>query len=316
MQTDLLTKKSTQSVLSESPISRNQPALELPLPNAATDRTGGRPIVRSPKDLHLHPALENLGWSGLLDELNDAAGTARRPIHDPILIATDGTVLTGFGRWRLAVFEQVPEIYCIEHSLSVDDSLQFILIHHQTRRGWNDFVRIRLALSMKPSLQQAALTNMRSGGKYKGLANLPEAHPVNVRQQIADIAGVCARNVGNVEAILETAHPSLIDALGRGSLKINRAMQLCSLSHSEQLAEFIRFSEERAISRVIRHCLMEPRNGDTNLTLGTVLGALHSRDEFPSGSTALRIVRNRRTVILVGQDLLAEINSQKELPLK
>jgi hypothetical protein len=31
---------------------------------------------------------------------------------------------------------------------------------------------------------------------------------------------------------------------------------------------------------------------------------------------AVRIVRQKRTVILVGQDLLAEINSQKELPLK
>ena len=316
MQTDLVTKNSTQSVLFESSISRIQSGLELPLPTAATGRAEGRPIVRSPKDLHLHPALEKLGWAGLVDELNDAAGTARRPIHDPILIATDGTVLAGFGRWRLAVFEQVSEIYCIEHSLSVDDSLMFILTHHQTQRGWNAFVRIRLALSMKPSLQEAALANMRSGGKYKGLANLPEAQHVNVREQIADIAGVCPRNVGNVEAILETAHPSLIDALGRGSLKINRAMQLCILSHSEQLAEFIRYSEERAISKVIRHCLPELRKGDTNLTLGTVLGALHSREELPSGSVALRIVRNRRTVILVGQDLLAEINSHKELSLK
>ena len=30
----------------------------------------------------------------------------------------------------------------------------------------------------------------------------------------------------------------------------------------------------------------------------------------------VRIVRHKRTVILVGQDLLAEINSQKEMQLK
>jgi hypothetical protein len=34
------------------------------------------------------------------------------------------------------MFEQRSEIYCIEHSLSADDSLAFILDHHQTQRGW------------------------------------------------------------------------------------------------------------------------------------------------------------------------------------
>ena len=266
--------------------------------------------------MHLHSALEKVGWAGLVDELNDAAGPTIHPIHDPILIATDGTVLAGFGRWRLAVFEQVPEIYCIEHSLSVDDSLMFILTHHQTQRGWNAFVRIRLALTLKPSLQQVALNNMRIGGKYKGLANLPEAHHVDVRQQVADIAGVCPRNVGNVETILEIAHPTLIEALGNGTLKINRAMQFCKLPHAKQLVEFIRYSEERAISKVIRHSLVQPQNGDISLDPGTVLEALHSREEIRSGSVVVRIVRHKRTVILVGQDLLAELNSQKELPLK
>jgi hypothetical protein len=216
----------------------------------------------------------------------------------------------------MAVFEQVPEIYCIEYSLSADDSLLFILTHHQTQRGWNAFVRIRLALTLKPSLQQAALNNMRAGGKYKGLANLPEPHHIDVRQQVADMVGVCPRNVGNVEAILETAHPSLIDALGNGTLKIHRAMQFCKLAHAEQLVEFIRYSEERAISKVIRRCLVRPRKGAINVDLETVLAALHSREEPRSGSVVVRIVRHKRTVILVGQDLFAAINSQKELQLK
>jgi hypothetical protein len=54
-------------------------------------------------------------------------------------------------------------------------------------------------------------TNMRFGGKHKGLENLPEAQHVDVRQQLARMAGVCPRNVGNVEAILEIAHATLIE---------------------------------------------------------------------------------------------------------
>lgn len=76
----------------------------------AIDRAEGRPVVRSVKELHLHPALEMLGWAGLVEEFNDAVRSATHSIHDPILIATDGTILAGFGRWRLAVFEQRSEI--------------------------------------------------------------------------------------------------------------------------------------------------------------------------------------------------------------
>ena len=130
------------------------------------------------------------------------------------------------------------------------------------------------------------------------------------------MAGVCPRNVGNVETILETAHPSLIEALGNGMLKINRAMELCKSPRSDQLEEFIRYSEERATSKVIRRSLAQPRKGEISLDTGTVLDALHNREELCSGSVVLRIVRRKSTVILVGQDLLAEINSQKELPLK
>jgi hypothetical protein len=273
----LLTREITPRVPSELSVSRSQNALAPPQPVAAINRAEGRPVVRSLKALHLHPALERLGWTGLVEKFNDAARSASHSINDPILIATDGTILAGFGRWRLAVFEQMPEIYCIEHSLSADDSLAFILIHHQTQRGWNAFVRIRLALTLKPSLQQAALNNMRFGGTYKGLANLPEAHHIDVRQQVADMAGVCPRNVGNVETILEIAHPTLIEALGSGTLRINRAMQFCKSPHAEQLVEFIRYSEERATSTVIRRSLVQPQKGDISIDPGTVLEALHSR---------------------------------------
>src|SRR5450432_1647733 len=289
---DLLTKESAPSILSVPSAFRGQPGPKPPQFVPAISRAEGRPAVRSPKDLHLHPALEKVGWVGLIDELDDAAGLAIHPTHNPILIAADGTVLAGFGGWRLAVFEQVPEIYCIEYPLSPDDSLAFILTHHQTQRGWNAFIRIRLALTLKFSLQQAALNNMRFGGKYKGLANLPEAQHVDVRQRVADMAGVCPRNVGNVEAILELAHSTLIEALGNGTLKINRAIQFCKLPLAEQLEQFICYSEERATNKVIRRCLMEPRKHEISLDPGTVLEALHSREKLRSGSVVLRIVRH------------------------
>ncbi len=142
----------------------------------------GRPVVLSPQQLQLHGTLKELGWVGAIDEFNDARLT-HSSVAEPILVTTGGTILSRFGRWRSALFDARLEINCIDYQLDEDESLEFILTHHQMRRGRNDFVRIRLAPALEPNLQQRALDNMRTGGKLKGLANLPDAHHINVRKE-------------------------------------------------------------------------------------------------------------------------------------
>jgi ParB-like chromosome segregation protein Spo0J len=278
-------------------------------------RLEGRAVVRFPEQLRLHPALEELGWTGAIDEFNDDARLKEQSVPQPILITTNGTILAGIGRWRSAVFDGRHEINCIEYSLSEDEALQFILTHHKPQRGWNAFVRIRLALTLEPNLQQKALDNMRSGGKYKGSANLPEAQHLDVRHEIASAAGVGARNVSNVKTILQNAYPKLIDALQDGTLSINRAVQFCKLSRPEQLEQFIRYSEERATNKVIRQSIPQPKENKPSLDVGAVLDALQHMEARLPGSVAVRPGRHKRTVVLIGRDLLAEPASQKELQL-
>ena len=110
-----------------------------------------------------------------------------------VLITTNGTILAGFEHWRLAMLEGRHEINCIECSLSEDEALQFTFSHHQIRCGWNDFVRIRLAMTLEPALQPRALGNMRAGGKFKGSTNLSEADRINVREEIAKRFGIIER---------------------------------------------------------------------------------------------------------------------------
>jgi hypothetical protein len=170
--------------------------------SARRSRLDGRPVVRSPKQLRLHPALDELDWVGVIGELNEAVRLTNSSVTEPILITTNGTILAGISRWRTAVHDGRPEINCIEYPLSEDEALEFIIGHHQPQRGWNAFIRIRLALKLEPYFQQRALDNMRAGGKYKGSAKLPEAEHIDVRQEIARAAGVGARNVSNVRTIL------------------------------------------------------------------------------------------------------------------
>jgi hypothetical protein len=282
---------------------------------SAMNRLEGRPVVRLPLQLRLHRALGELGWTGVIDEFNDAVRLTHLSVTEPILITTNGTILAGFGRWRSAILTGRLEINCIEYQLNEDESLHFILTHHQSRNGWNDFVRIRLALTMEPNLRQKALDNMRAGGKLKGLANLPEAQHIDVRKEIARIAGVGDRNVGNVETILERAHPRLIVALQNGTLRISRALQFCKLSRAEQLEQFIRHSEERETNKVIRRAIRRPEKIEDSFDVISVLDALQHRQAQQPGSVAVRIGRHKRTVILVGKDLMTTLPSQKELHL-
>jgi hypothetical protein len=278
-------------------------------------RPEGQLLLRYPEQLRLHPAMEELGWTGVIDEFNDASRLTHPPVTEPILITTNGRILAGFGRWRSAVFDGRHEINCIEYPLSEDESLQFILSHHQTRCGWNDFVRIRLALTLEPNLQQKALDNMRNGGKIKGLANLPEAQHIDVRKEIARAAGVGDRNVSNVRTILQRANPRLIEALTDGTLRINRAIQFCKLPRAAQLELFIRYSEERATNRVIRRSIPQPKEKEPSLDVLALLDALQCQEARQPGSVAVRVGRHKRTVVLVGQDYVAGPHSQKELKL-
>ena len=133
---------------------------------------------------------------------------------------------------------------------------------------------------------------MRAGGKYKGLANLPEAQHIDVRQEIASAAGVGARNVSNVKTILKNAHPRLIAALLNGTLTINGAMPFCKLPKAEQLEQFIRHIEDREINKVIRRSIARPKEEKTTADVATVLDALQAAGGAPTriGSAAGRSV--------------------------
>jgi hypothetical protein len=273
----------------------------------------GRPVLRSLGQLRQHPALDAIGWTGTIQDLDEAARSKSQSVPELILVTTDGTILAGFGRWRLAAFEGRREIRCIEYPFSSEDeSLQFIIRHHQLQRGWNAFIRIRLALKLESYFQQSALKNMRAGGKYKGSANLPEVQRIDVRQEIGKIAGVGARNV---RTILHTAHPRLIEALRDGTLTINRAIQFCKLPKKMQMEQFIRYSEGRAINRVIRRSIAQPKEKKASVDVLAVLDALQRQEARRPGSVAVRVSRDKRTVVLVGQDYIAGSHSQKELKL-
>jgi hypothetical protein len=288
-----------------------------PFDPTAASLLEGHPLFRFPGQLRMHPALNELGWVGGISELNEAARLTNPSVTEPILITTSGIVLAGLGRWRSALLNSGQALNCIEYPLSEEEALQFIISHHQPHRGWNAFIRIRLAPTLEPYLQQKALEHMRAGGKYKGLANLPEAQHIDVRQEIARNAGTgaCARNVSNVKMILQFAHPRLIDALTDGTLRISRAVSLCKLAKIEQLEQFIRYSEERAITKVIRQSIARSKDEKIRPDVVRLLETIQRHETQRPGSVDIRFSRDEHIVILVVRDLSLASDPQNELAL-
>jgi hypothetical protein len=271
------------------------------------DTLQGRPVVRSPEDLHVHPALRELGCMDVALELNEAERVRHYYATRPILINSEGTILSGLGCWRSALLQGESEIQCVEYILGKEDSLQFILVHHRPQRGWNAFIRTRLALTLEPRVQRGAIDNMRDGGRYKGTANLPNLQHVDVRRRIAEIAGVGARNVSNVKIILNAAHPRLLTALDNGALTINKAIALCKLPLADQLEAFTQLIEDRAINKVIR-LTFNRKHQEPSPDVASVLAAFQLCESRHPGSVVVSRGRSGRTTISVSNELLDKID--------
>lgn len=156
---------------------------------------------------------------------------------------------------------------------------------------------------------------MQDGGRYKGSAKLPNPQHIDVRREIAEIAGVGARNVSNVKIILKAAHPRLLSALRDGSLTINKAMGFCKMPLANQLDAFVQLEEERAIDGEIRRALTRNRKPEPFPDTASILNALQQcESQFP-GSVLVKRSRSGRMVVSASDDVLKQINSQQELSL-
>jgi hypothetical protein len=263
------------------------------------------PVMRSVATLRLHSALADFNWVDVLSELGDAIRSNNLSEARPLLITTAGTILDGFGQWQSAILTGQREISCIEYVFDDAEALQFIIACHRPSRVWNSFNRIRLALKLEPFFQEKAIDNMRSGGKHKGLAKLPEAQRLDVRQEIANAAGVGARNVCSVKNILQIGHPQIIKALQDGLLSINRAVQMCKQIKSQQAILLLKYISERENNKVIRQVITRLKGEKRCPSFAEIMNALAQQEAGQPGSVTVKMSRLRRSVVIVGHDLLS-----------
>lgn len=274
-------------------------ALLSPLISTGRNGLGGHQVIRSPGALRLHSAFNDLNLSGWL--VNSELQAKPQDVHEPILITNQGILLAGFAEWHAALCAGQGEIVCIECALNADEALQLILTLHRPRVAWNDFTRTELALGQEPYFQAKALANQIAGGKHKGLANLPKAQHIDVRERIADLAAVSPRTVGNVKIILKKAHPSLVEALHNGAITINGALEVSKFDRTRQVEELARFLAARSNNKTYREYIDKLQVEQFGADLGGFFTKLQQFEATNPGSVELRSGTGKKTVIIVGK---------------
>ena len=292
-------------------------ASDEPRLNGTEQRLGdkhGR-LVSCPLDhLRPHPSYVRHHLTVPACQLSALVSSGNLAFQDPLLITRDRLILDGYARWELARKQGRPTLPCIEYDLTEAEALHCLLQRHRRSTGLNDFCRILLALDLEPLLKEKARANQQSGGLGKGLSKLTEASRVNVRSEIAAVAGVSVGNVAKVKDLKMTADPELQRALRDREISIHQAWLWRKLAPERQREELRLYRARKGIreyarARAFRH---RRKSSPTVLDVGDLLKRLSGLESSELGSVGLLVIKGRDKCVFVTEGLLEALPPYQE----
>jgi ParB-like chromosome segregation protein Spo0J len=264
--------------------------------------------------LRPHPAYLRHHLSVPRDQLLALAAEGESVFREPIQITRDGTIVDGYARLELARLQGRPTLLCVSLNLTEEQALDWIIRRNRKGNSFNDFTRTLLALELEPSLRERARFNQKVGGQNKGSSNLPEAQKLDVRSEIAKIAGVSVGNVTKVKKLLHEGSVELQDAVRQGELSIHRAW--LSLRKPETRLEQVPFHvTKRAIMKEIKsllraHQVPHPVCDFDVQRIGSALAALDEERRIAVRVAEIQVPGN---VLILSRELLQILQSQERM---
>jgi ParB-like chromosome segregation protein Spo0J len=243
-----------------------------------------RLVWRNASELRPHPSYSRNGLAvsaskiAALRELGDLAFSA------PIVITRERIVIDGYARWRIAQEFGRETVICLEYDLSEIEALRWLIQSHFPSHGLSAYIRILLALDLRPALREKALSNQQAGGRIKRSSNLTEAEKVDVRREIAKVAGVSVGNVTKVEQLIPADAPEVLEALKREEISIHKAWGWRKMSHPEQRKQLRLHLLEEDLKQKARELISKHRS--KGRSTGKVLVSM---DEFDDLASSLKL---------------------------
>jgi hypothetical protein len=302
---------STSTTIDESPRSRSNSAhVEFPS-GAAVNGPGAQPgrpryklVERSPWELDPHPILVKHHIRPSATRLSAIAKSWDPFNLDPIFITRERKILKGLEECEFARLKKIEKVSCLEYDLDEEEQIRWILEHNRKTECLNDFVRIVLALELKPLLLERARKHMQIGGQSKGSMNLPEAESIDCREKIADSADVADVQVSKVEELLQRGNSELLKALRNEEVRIYRASVW--VKNPEHL------SDQLLLHRTLRGTTREVNR---HLDIRRIGNALAAMDSARRANVVVAPIRAPGQVLLFSEQLLQNLETQGELNL-
>jgi hypothetical protein len=208
-------------------------------------------------ELRPHPSYVRHHLSVSASQLSALAAHGSFTLQEPPVITRDRRIIDGYARLELARRQGQRSILCIEYDLTDEQALRWLIQSRHPYRGLNAYLRILMASDLEPDLQEEARRNQQAGARNKGSSKLTTVKTVDVRSEIAAVAGASTGNVTKVTQLRRTAHPSVEEALRAGEISIHKAWQWRNESPETQLENLRRRRLERGISRKARTLVAE-----------------------------------------------------------
>jgi len=275
-----------------------------------------RLIVRSLSELHPHPSWVKHNFSLSVSQLSAIAARWDDSQLDPVSIAGDATILKSHEICELARRRGLEKVPCLEYDLSEAEALLWIIQRSHGDQELNLYQRIILALDYEPAFRERARENQRSGGQFKGLTSLSEAHAMNRRREIARLAGASEGTVAKVKKLLQAGRPEVLEALRAGEISIDCAFGWLQ-KPEEQLDQFRLHRTLKGITRkidsLIRRNVIADSAGTGQLDIRRLGRALAAMDTQGKSSVLIGELRAAGKVILLSNELLRALEIQGEL---
>jgi len=271
-------------------------------------------VTCHPDELRPHPSYIRHNLAVHACQLSAVAELGELAFREPLAITQDHIILDGFARWELARLQRRQTLACVEYEMSEEEALQNLLQRHRRSSGLNDFIRICLALELEPFLKAKGRAKQQVGGQNKGSSNLTEAERLDVRKEIARIAGVSVGNITKVKQLMTSAHSDIIKALREKELSIHRAWSWSKLSPEEQREKLWLNQSKRGIAKTIRHLLSPylPKKSPLVTKLDDLIKLVSALQSGRLGPVRVVSINVLGKAVFVTEELFRTLESQEE----
>jgi ParB-like chromosome segregation protein Spo0J len=281
--------------------------------HSTTAHARGRLVPWQVAQLHPHPSYARLGISISSSKLNVLLELGEDAFLVPLLVTSSGYVIDGYARLEVARLQGRATVECIEYDISEEEALRRLLLCHRPTPGLPPFTRIAMARGLTKSFKEKAFQHQQAGGRGKGSSKLTETERVDVRKEVASIAGVSVGTLSHALDVLRMGDSEILQALCSGEIKIDRAWRWCKEPHSCQRENLRLYRRNRGMERVaekliarqIRNLRLRPARQSrwAPATSAEVVRRLTSLPPETLGATNIVFIKAPLPILALSEDL-------------